>query len=207
VASVLQGGPAEILVVDGGSHDETVQRARAAGATVLVSKPGRARQMNSGASRATGNVLLFLHADTLLPRGYPSFMADALRNRGIAGGAYRFAIAGEFTGKGLVEWSTNLRSRWRQMPYGDQGLFMRRALFEELGGFAALPILEDYELVRRLRRHGRILTLSQPAVTSGRRWRRLGFVRTTLINQGTILGYRLGWPIERLALLYRRASY
>lgn len=205
LASAMAGAPLELIVVDGGSRDETVARSRQAGATVLFSSAGRARQMNAGAVKARGAILLFLHADTLLPPGYCSAATDIFRDPGVAGAAFRFALAETFFGGKIIDWSTNLRSRWLQRPYGDQGLMIRRALFEELGGFPDLPILEDYEMVRRLRKCGRIKTSKLAAVTSGRRWRRLGFVRTTLINKRVILGYRLGWPIERLAALYRQA--
>jgi rSAM/selenodomain-associated transferase 2/rSAM/selenodomain-associated transferase 1 len=205
VAAVIQGNTGEILVVDGGSEDETVAKARTAGARVVVSRPGRARQMNAGASRATGNVLVFLHADTRLPSSYLSLVASALRDYGTAAGAFRFAVAEEFPGSKFLEWMTNLRARWRQMPYGDQALFLRRSLFEALGGFADLPILEDYEFVLRLRRSGRVVIVPQPALTSGRRWKRLGLLRTTMLNQWMILGYRLGWPPEKLAATYRQA--
>jgi hypothetical protein len=203
VASAAQGNPREILVVDGGSSDDTVQQARKAGAVVLSSRLGRSRQMNAGASRASGNVLLFVHADTQLPQGYALSAAQLLNDRTVAGGAFRFAIAEPFPGSKFIEWSTNLRCQWWQMPFGDQGLFLRRSLFEELGGYADLPILEDYDLVKRLRRHGRVTTLKQFATTSGRRWQRLGVVRTTLINKWMILGYHLGWPLEKLQATYR----
>jgi rSAM/selenodomain-associated transferase 2 len=203
IQSAAVGNPLEIIVVDGGSRDETVQQAREAGATVLSSGPGRGRQMNAGASRATGSVLLFLHADTLLPGNYSSLTGPCLADSKVSAGAFRFAATERFAGRFLVQWATNLRSRWLQMPYGDQALFLRRATFEELGGFVDWPILEDYELVRRLRHRGKLKTLSEPAVTSGRRWQRLGVLRTAWINQRVIIGYRLGVPIEKLARLYR----
>ncbi|HZR19304.1 MAG TPA: TIGR04283 family arsenosugar biosynthesis glycosyltransferase [Verrucomicrobiae bacterium] len=204
VKAALQGGPHEIIVVDGGSDDQTVARAKLAGATVLKSRAGRARQLNAGASRASGGTLLFLHGDTLLPGGYVSAVQGALARKGVSAGAFSFALRESFRGRWLVEHSTNLRSRVWQMPYGDQGVFVRRSLFEELGGYADMAMLEDYELVRRLRRCGRIVTLSQPALTSARRWQRLGFLRTTLLNKWIILGYRFGWPIEKLAASYRK---
>jgi uncharacterized protein len=204
IKAAAQGEPQEIIVVDGGSDDETVARAKVAGATVLKSRAGRARQLNAGASRALGGTLLFLHADTLLPRRYRSAVQAALERNRVSAGTFSFALRESFLGRRLIERTTNLRSRLWQMPYGDQGLFLRRSLFEELGGYADLPILEDYELVRRLRKCGRIVTLSEAAVTSSRRWQRLGLVRTTLLNKWMILGYRLGWPIEKLAASYRK---
>ena len=201
IASAREGKPHEIIMVDGGSTDDTMQRARNTGAMVISSAPGRARQMNAGAAQATGNVLLFLHADTLLSCDYISAVSEALRQPKVVVGAFQFRIDGNFFGKRLIEWGTNLRSRLWQMPYGDQALFLRRSLFEELGGFANLPIMEDYELMCRLRRCGRVVTVKPEAITSGRRWRRFGVLRTTLTNQGMIIGYYLGWPVGKLVRL------
>jgi hypothetical protein len=195
----------EVIVVDGGSIDATVQRAKEAGATVIASKPGRARQLNAGAARAEGASLLFLHADTLLPLGWGEALVRTLRGSGVAAGAFRFRIAGNFPGKSLVEWTTGFRSRWFQRPYGDQGLFLSRALFEELGGFADLPIMEDYEMIARLRRRGRIVTVSEAALTSGRRWQELGVLRTTLRNQWMRAGYHLGVNPQKLEASYQEA--
>jgi rSAM/selenodomain-associated transferase 2/rSAM/selenodomain-associated transferase 1 len=206
LGAVRSGGPHEVFVVDGGSTDATARLARDAGAIVLTSPPGRARQMNAGAARATGNVLLFVHADTRLPERWPAVVAELLRRPGVAAGAFRFSIDGAFPGKRLVEAVTGFRSRWLQRPYGDQGLFLRRALFETCGGFANLPLLEDYELVTRLRRHGRVATAAAPALTSARRWRELGVLRTTWINQRMLAGYHRGTPPDELARIYRGAG-
>ncbi|HUZ06395.1 MAG TPA: TIGR04283 family arsenosugar biosynthesis glycosyltransferase [Candidatus Paceibacterota bacterium] len=207
IATACAGNPHEIIVVDGGSTDDTVNRARESGATVINSASGRARQMNAGAARATGNVLLFLHADTLLPHDYLSAVSRALPTPGIAAGAFRFRVDEDFAGKWILELATNLRSQWRQMPYGDQALFMRQSLFEEIGGFADIPIMEDYELVRRLRKQGRIVIAPLAATTSGRRWQRLGLLRTTLINKKMIMGYHLGWPMRKLAQIYKQTRH
>ena len=193
----------EVIVVDGGSTDATVERAKEAGATVLASKPGRARQMNAGAAQAEGGSLLFLHADTLLPPGWPEVVPRTLRAPGVAAGAFRFRIAGSFAGKSFIEWATGFRSQWLQRPYGDQGLFLPRALFEEMGGFADLPIMEDYEFSARLRRRGRIVTVGEAALTSARRWETLGVVRTTLRNQWMLGAYHLGLSPQKLATRYR----
>ncbi len=204
--SVRKGEPFEIIVVDGGSTDNTAKFAREAGAMVLSSSPGRARQMNAGAASAAGNVLLFLHADTLLPASWTQCVSETLACPRVAAGAFRFRIAEDFAGRSLVEWTTHLRSHWFQKPYGDQALFLRRSLFEELGGFANLPIMEDYEFAVRLRRCGRIVTMPQAAITSGRRWRRLGFIRTTLIHKLMVIGYHCGVRPQRLARLYRNLA-
>ena len=204
IESASAGQPHEIIIVDGGSTDDTVQRVRKAGVTVIVSAPGRARQMNAGAARATGNILLFLHADTVLPDNWPRFVTETLSRPGIVAGSFALRITEKFFGRHLVEGATNLRSRWFQNPYGDQALFLRRAPFEELGGFADLPIMEDYELNQRLRKRGRIAASSAAAITSGRRWKKLGVVRTTLINKMIITGYHFGVCPHKLARFYRR---
>jgi len=159
--------------------------------------------MNAGAARATGGALLFLHADTILPQGWQEVVSRTLRAPDVAAGAFLFRIEGNFPGKSFVEWTTGLRSRWLQRPYGDQGLFVARALFEEMAGFADLPIMEDYELVGRLRRRGRIVTVAEAALTAGRRWETLGVLRTTFRNQWLLAGYHLGVAPEKLARIYR----
>lgn len=201
--SVCNSSPHEIIVVDGGSADETCAIAQNRGATVIHSKPGRARQMNAGAAQATGNVLLFLHADTILPDNWADLVTETLSQPRVVAGAFGFRIAEKFAGRWLVEWTTDLRSRWFQNPYGDQTQFLRRAVFEELGGFADLPIMEDYELNQRLRKLGRVVTAKAAAITSGRRWKKLGVIRATLINKVMIAGYHLGLSPHKLAQFYR----
>ncbi len=203
LAAVTRDSPHEVIVVDGGSTDGTPEIARKRDALVLTAPRGRAPQMNFGASVATGEYLLFLHADTLAPAGYPALVRAALERPGIAAGAFQFALEGDFPGRSLIEAVTNWRARRLQMPYGDQGLFVRRELFENLGGFPEQSLLEDYELVRRLRRCGRISILPVPVRTSARRWQRLGAVRTTLLNQAIILAYKLGVSPACLATWYQ----
>lgn len=195
--------PGEIIVVDGGSHDDTIRVAEAYGAKVATCTASRARQLNAGAALAQGEILLFLHADTLLPGRYCREVLSALRLPQVAGGAFRFAVAEPFAGRWLLEASTNLRSRLWRMPYGDQAVFVRRWVFDEINGFPELPIMEDYEFVRRLRRFGELKLLDSAVLTSGRRWQRLGFLRATLINKLVILGYRCGVSPEKLLNLYR----
>lgn len=205
IQSVLADAPHQVIVADGGSVDATCAVAQAAGATVIHSSPGRARQMNAGAAQASGNVLLFLHADTTLPVRWRTAVGETLGRPNVAAGAFRFSIREHFIGRRWVEWMTNWRSCWLQCPYGDQALFLRRALFEELGGFAALPIMEDYELIRRLRRQGRIaISTEATAMTSGRRWKQHGVLKTTMVNQLMIAGHHLGVNPATLANFYRR---
>jgi rSAM/selenodomain-associated transferase 2/rSAM/selenodomain-associated transferase 1 len=196
----------EIIVADGGSRDATREVARMGGAEVIEVAGGRAAQLNAAAARASGRYLLFLHADTLLPDGFADSVRQTLDNPATLAGAFAFRTDGPGRGMRLVEWGTNLRSSVFRWPYGDQGLFLDRRVFHELGGFADLPIMEDFDLVRRLRRRGRIVTLQDCVLTSARRWRRLGVLRTMLRNQAMILGYWIGVPPERLARFYRGAD-
>lgn len=193
----------EVIVADGGSIDRTVDTAKDLGAKILHSVPGRAVQMNAGAQAAQGDILLFLHADTSLPPGFAEQVQHALSQPGVAAGAFRLAIKGRGFGLRLIEWLANLRSRVLKMPYGDQGIFVRAGLFAEVGGFPALPIMEDFELVRRLKRKGSIRILRLTATTSPRRWENLGLLRTTAINQAIIIGYLLGLDPQKLAAWYR----
>lgn len=196
----------ETLVVDGGSRDKTADTARALGATVLESHPNKAVQMNTGARAARGNILLFLHADTRLAAGFAEPVRAALSQPGIAAGAFRLVIDGKGLGLRVIEWLANLRATLLQMPYGDQALFVKAELFSEAGGFPDLPIMEDFELVRKLKRKGRIRILPLAATTSARRWEKFGVLQTTLINQVVILGYLLGVNPGKLAGWYRKGG-
>jgi rSAM/selenodomain-associated transferase 2/rSAM/selenodomain-associated transferase 1 len=183
----------ELLVVDGGSVDRTVDIAQGFGARVLVTRPGRARQMNAGAALASGDVLLFLHADTHLPEGFSQTVRATLAD-GCVAGAFRLRIDGEHPGLRWVAWGANLRSRLLALPYGDQALFLPARRFYDMGGFADLPWMEDLEFVRRLRRTGRIAIAPTAVTTSARRWQSWGILRTTLIHQACLAGYLLGIP-------------
>ena len=205
-AAVLAASEVELIVVDGGSEDATVEVARSHGATVVTLPPGRARQMNAGARIARGECLLFLHADTRLPPGYEREVRHILDLPGVVAGAFALRVEGAQWGLRWVERAANLRSRLCELPYGDQGLFLRAELFRRLGGFAELPLLEDLELVRRLRRQGRIVTTPLAVLTSARRWESLGVVRTTLLNQVFLLAYLFGMPPRRIANWYDRQS-
>jgi rSAM/selenodomain-associated transferase 2 len=195
----------EIIVVDGGSKDGTADVAERAGARVLRSPPGRALQMNAGAAAARGSVLLFLHADTCLPRGFFSAVEAEMQKPGVVAGAFRLRIDAPGWSHRIIEAAAHIRSCVLQMPYGDQGIFIRKETFQELDGFATLPIMEDFDFITRLRRLGRIRIVHLSATTSGRRWQALGPWRTTWINQKIVFGYCIGIPAQRLAQWYRRA--
>ncbi len=191
----------EILVVDGGSRDHTVSRAKGLGVRVMGSRPGRAVQQNAGADQAKGKTLLFLHADTLLPDRYVGHIFETLLERGVVAGAFRFSTDKRSFPMRVVEFNTNTRCRLFQLPYGDQGLFMPREVFEEAGGFPRVPIAEDLLLVRKLKKRGRIGLAPAHVLTSARRWKALGVVRTTLINQLIVVGIYLGISPATLASL------
>ncbi|MGH0028303.1 MAG: TIGR04283 family arsenosugar biosynthesis glycosyltransferase, partial [Myxococcota bacterium] len=170
----------EIIVVDGGSQDETAQRAAGAGARVVSSGPGRARQLAAGARAAGGDVLLFLHADTRLPEGFDRAALCALGDPGVVGGAFRLRFDTRSLGLRIIEWGTRLRVALFRLPYGDQALFVRRATLEEMGGVPQAPIMEDLDLVDAMKRRGRLALLPLPAVTSARRYTAHGTLRTAL---------------------------
>jgi rSAM/selenodomain-associated transferase 2 len=152
-----------------------------------------------GASIATGDTLLFLHADTSLPSDFDDYVFRALDKPGVCAGAFRLLIDGEGRSFRLIEKMVNFRSRAWQMPYGDQAIFVRANVFHEVGGFPDLPIMEDYVLIRRLRRIGRIEIAPATVVTSARRWTKHGVWRTTLINQVCIAAYWSGVPTAKIA--------
>jgi rSAM/selenodomain-associated transferase 2/rSAM/selenodomain-associated transferase 1 len=205
LASVVNLAGVEVIVADGGSTDATVEIVRRSGVRLVPVRPGRGRQMNAGAAIALGEVLLFLHADTNLPDGFMEQIWSTLDGGAIAG-AFHLSIDDDLPGLRWIEWGANLRSRYLQLPYGDQGLFMRSEQFHRVGGFPNWPLMEDYELSRRLSRHGRIRLAPGTIGTSSRRWRTLGIWRTTLINQICVAGFHLGVSPEKLAQWYSSVS-
>ena len=195
----------EVIVADGGSHDQTAELARAAGATVIHCNPGRGKQLNAGAALASGEVLLFLHADTKLPDDFADHVWQTFRE-GNCGGAFRLCIGAGGWMLRLIESGANLRSRWLHLPYGDQAIFVHASKFFSLGGFQNWPLMEDYDFCRRLQKTGRIALAPASVTTSARRWQRLGVLRTTLTNLACVVAFRLGVSPVALARWYRRSS-
>jgi rSAM/selenodomain-associated transferase 2 len=205
----------EILVVDGGSGDATRARAEEAGARVISSPPGRARQLAAGLADAgaRAEAVVLLHADTRLTAGWDGLVRAALADPGIVGGAFEFAFdveeardaaSWDRVSLALVQWVARLRSRVFQLPYGDQALFLRGSVVDAIGGVPQVPLMEDLDLVVALRRRGRLALLAAPAVTSPRRHLGRGVLRTALRNVGALIAWRLGIDRDRAAAWYRR---
>ena len=195
----------ELIVVDGGSTDNTVAVARQFTSCVLISPPGRALQMNHGARQARGDVLLFLHADTLLPPQGLEAVRTMMQPAHVVGGAFRLAFTPPTPALQVIAWSANVRTRFGKLPYGDQGLFVRRTIFEALGGYAAVPFMEDVQLVRAMCKRGPLAIVPQAVHTSGRRWLRDGVVYTTARNTVLIMLYFCGVPPATLQRWYGKA--
>jgi rSAM/selenodomain-associated transferase 2/rSAM/selenodomain-associated transferase 1 len=186
VGSALEAGADEVIVVDGGSADDTADLAREAGATLATSGRGRARQMNAGAALSGGRCLLFLHADTLLPPDAAAEVRRALEDPSAVAGAFMFDTIEEGAAARLIAGIGQLRIRLSRHPYGDHAIFVDARTFRLLGGFPEIPVMEDWELVRRLRRLGHIEILSARAPTSARSFLEQGVVRTTAVNGAII---------------------
>lgn len=206
VKTVLaESGNFEIIVADGGSADGTKEIASGyAGVKVLDSRRGRGIQMNTGASAATGDLLLFLHADTMLEQGWSESIMETLRKQAFVGGAFTFAIDNHSWKYRIVEAWVKLRCALCKLPYGDQAIFIRKDVFIAMNGYKDIPLMEDVNLIERLRKIGRIKILNKKAFTSERRWTKKGLIKTAFINQITMLLYKLGVSPERLFRFYYR---
>lgn len=193
----------EVIVVDGGSSDRTGEIVRQRGGAFMEAPRGRALQMNAGARRARGDVLLFLHADTLLPQGFSRSIGEALAVPGAAWGRFdvRFDAGGPLLR--LIAHLISWRSRASRVATGDQAIFVRRDLFVSIGGFAEIPLFEDVELCRRLKRRARMVVPPGHVVTSSRRWRQRGTIRTSLLMWGLKIAFLSGVSPNRLAAFYR----
>jgi rSAM/selenodomain-associated transferase 2 len=194
----------ERIVVDGGSSDQSPAAARALGAEQVIAAPrGRALQMEAGLRAAHGDVVLFLHADTRLDAGWFEELAAAVADPRVAGGAFRLALDSGHWRCRVWEAGVALRSRLLRLPYGDQGLFVRRPILIGAGGLAPTPIFEDLDLVALIRRHGRLALLATRAWTSPRRYERNGWLVQTARNLAALCGWWLGLPRTRIAAWYR----
>ncbi|OPY64351.1 MAG: N-glycosyltransferase [Syntrophorhabdus sp. PtaU1.Bin050] len=193
----------EIIVVDGSAERETLRVVSDSNVKGIASKKGRARQMNAGAEAALGDVLLFLHADTELPPDGLQRISRTMHDDRFVGGAFDLAIDEQGPLFRIIERTASLRSRLTRVPYGDQAIFVKRDYFVAIGGYEELPLMEDVDLMRRIRRRGdKIFIIPEKVKTSGRRWKKEGAVRCTLRNRAIMLLYMLGTSPEKLAKWY-----
>jgi len=201
LANLRAQKPHEIIVADGGSTDRT--RQIAADADLFVQAPrGRARQMNKGAAHASGDILLFLHADCWLQDGALQAAEASLRQRRVAAGCFTMTVASPGAFYRCIDFAAAVRVRCTGMIYGDQGLFLHRDFFERLGGFPPYGLMEDVFFSRMLRRHGRLVIAPRRIFVSPRRWHRSGIIRQTIRNWMLLALAALGVPPNHLAAWY-----
>lgn len=193
----------ETIVVDGGSRDYTCDLAVALADKVLAAGEGRGVQMNAGAHVANGDILLFLHADSTLPQEWRRLIRAAMADRRVAGGAFDLRLNGAGPICAAIGRIASIRSRLLRTPYGDQGIFVRKGIFDDMGGFRPIPIMEDLDFSRRLKKRGELAFIPEPIVTSARKWEECGFMRTTAAHWAVTAGFYLGVPPVRLKPLYK----
>jgi rSAM/selenodomain-associated transferase 2 len=207
IASAYDACADEVIVVDGGSSDHTMDVARQSGATVISSPPGRAIQQNAGAQAASGDMLLFLHADCRLHSDAIRQVRDAFQQRRLVCAAFRQRIESDAWIYRVVERGNAARVAWLGWPYGDQGICLPKELFGKIGGFPPVMLMEDLLLLKKLRTYGRPVLLPGPIYVSDRRWARQGLVRQTVRNWTLLAAYRCGVSPDRLAHHYRRHDH
>jgi rSAM/selenodomain-associated transferase 2 len=198
----LRARGTEVIVVDGGSRDTTVQQARPRADRVILASRGRALQMNAGAEQASSDVLLFLHADTRVPADVDHVVLKGLECSGRVWGRFDVKIDGRSPVLSVVAWFMNLRSRLTGIATGDQAIFVRRSAFQAVGGFPAIALMEDIALCRRLKRVSRPLCLRERVITSGRRWEKKGVLNTIILMWRLRLAYFFGADPKELARQY-----
>jgi len=197
-------GEVEVIVADGTPNGETLSAIENNQVLKVISKKGRAYQINQGAAVACGDILIFLHADTELPKDALNTICSVMRKGDFVGGAFDLGIKSGRTIFRLIEIAASLRSRYTGIPYGDQAIFMRKEYFHSIGDFKEIPLMEDVELMRRVKKSGdKIYIISEKVRTSPRRWEKEGVLYCTLRNWVLITLYYLGIPAEKLLKFYR----
>jgi len=204
IAESHYSGEFEIIIVDGSSHGDTLNAVEEKDVKKVISKKGRSSQMNKGASLASGEILLFLHADTELPEGALSVISSVVEKDGFVGGAFDLAIRSDKFIFRVIEKAASLRTRITRIPYGDQAIFMRKDYFNAMGGFKEIPLMEDVEFMTRVKKSGnKIHIIPEKVRTSPRRWEKEGIIYCTFRNWLLIVLYTLGFPPEKLVKLYK----
>jgi len=197
-----QSGDCEIIIVDGGSNDLSLEICgKYKEVIVISSEKGRANQMNAGAVRANGDVLLFLHADTLLPRGGIEAIEAVMEDKGVVGGSFYMKFDREKLAFKFFSVFTKINCAY--LTYGDQAIFIRKSVFEDIGAFKQLPILEDFEIQKRLRKQGRFVKLDLPVTTSARRFLNNGIFKQQLLNIALLCAYELGYSPAKIKAFYK----
>ncbi len=195
--------PFEIIVVDGSPTQDTLQVISKKNVMKYGSPQGRGRQMNKGAAHATGDILIFLHADTFLPSNALSLIQTTLTDQHYVGGAFALGIQSQNPLLKMIASFSTLRSHLTRAPYGDQVIFLRKSYFDTIGGYQDIPLMEDVELMRRIKKKdGEIIILSTPVITSDRRWNQEGLLYTTVRDLIIIFLYWCGMPAEKLVKFY-----
>jgi rSAM/selenodomain-associated transferase 2 len=195
--------PFEIIVVDGSPTQDTLRVISDRNVKIYSSPQGRGCQMNEGAAHASGDILVFLHVDTFLPLNAFSLIQTVLKNKQYAGGAFTLKIQPQTAFFKMIAACSTLRSQIIRTPYGDQVIFLRKTYFEAIGGYQNIPLMEDVELMRRIRKKkGQIIILPEPVITSTRRWNHEGFIYTLLRDNIIIFLYWCGMSAEKLAKFY-----
>jgi rSAM/selenodomain-associated transferase 2 len=207
IKSLNRADECEVIVVDGNPCGDTVKAVIHDGVRCLVSEQGRAIQMNSGASAATGEVLIFLHADTRLPHHAMAFIEQVMKAKDIVGGAFDLRIASDRLSLKIISRVASLRSRLTRIPYGDQAIFIRKDVFNRIGQYPIIPLMEDVALMRNVKKAGGMISIiPEHVLTSPRRWEKEGAFFATMRNWFLISAYLLGVAPDRLQRYYRHGK-
>lgn len=202
ISMAWAAGAFEVIVVDGGSDDNTAKFVLQSNAQLVSGVSGRGQQMNLGAAQASGEILLFLHADTWLAENAIEQINSAMAQSDSVGGGFRQVLQSGRWVYRLIEAGNAFRARYQRLVYGDQGIFVRRSVFEQLGGFAEIPLMEDFEFSQRCFGDSTPLLLEGPIHVDVRRWQRQGVVRTTINNWKIAAAWRQGVKAEELYKRY-----
>jgi len=205
IANLRQLSVKDVLIVDGGSTDHTHQLLENSAMRWISSPPGRSVQMNTGAQSSSSDILLFIHSDTAIDSSHILVIKQAMKNASCVGGRFDVSLSGHGIALRMIAWFINMRSRLTGISTGDQCQFVRRTVFEAMGGFPEQALMEDIEFSKRLKRHGKIACLSEQVVTSSRRWETHGVMRTVWLMWKLRFLYWLGVSPEKLSLMYRQA--